>query len=375
MRLKLILLFLICCLPSSTLCQGINGVYRGTLGKQEIVAEIGADPDKPQALTGHYFYRSHGISISLKGFLLAESHAGQNTGGQWKIEFQNDQASGTFCKCDPRHAPAGKALPVHLSRISTGQTYSDLLMDFALKTRPQVIASLGYAYVMVEDPRFHAALPRLTQFPDHAVMTRINQLLEAEMTKYRQEAADCVEGVDFNGQDWDVGTKVELFNRHLLTVSREGSIFCGGAHPDDYRAINTYDLDSGSEISTEDLLAREMNVPAIQKLLGNSELSGKDAIHRLMGELYLRHAHPKDDCRDVISRDADTHEPAFDTIQYLSSHGLVVQPSLPHVVYACAEPETISYEELRTLLRKGSQFFSLVGAALETAKDHREFPG
>jgi hypothetical protein len=88
--------------------------------------------------------------------------------------------------------------------------------------------------------------------------------------------------------------------------------------------------------------------------------AGKDAIYRLMAELYLRHAHPKDDCRDVISSDADTHEPAFDTIQYLSTHGLVVQPSLPHVVYACAQPETVSYEELRTLLRKGSQFFSLV---------------
>jgi hypothetical protein len=37
------------------------------LGKQEIIAEISADPDKPRALTGHYFYSSHGISISLKG--------------------------------------------------------------------------------------------------------------------------------------------------------------------------------------------------------------------------------------------------------------------------------------------------------------------
>jgi hypothetical protein len=384
MRLKPLLLLLICSLSSSALCQAIDGVYRGTLGKQEIIAEIGPDPDKPRALTGHYFYRSHGVSISLKGvgaqdgsFLLSEYHARKNTGGQWNIKFQNDQVTGTFCKCDPQHASVGKALPIHLSRISSGpgETYTDLLLDFPLKASPEITASPGYAYVVVEDPRFHAALPRLTRFPDPAAMLRINKLLAAEMTKYRQEAADCAEGVDFNGKDWDVGTKIELFNRHLLTVSREGSIFCGGAHPDDYRAINTYDLDSASEISTEDLLSREMNVSAIQKLLGNSELSGKDAIHRLMAELYLRHAHPEDDCRDVISRNEDTHEPAFDTIQYLSSHGLVVQPSLPHVVYACAEPETITYEELRTLLRKGSQFFSLVGAALRTAKDHRKFTG
>jgi hypothetical protein len=373
MRLKSILLFLICSLSSSALCQAIDGVYRGTLGKQEIIAEIGADPDKPQALTGHYFYRSHGISISLKGvgaqdgsFLLSEYHGRKNTGGQWNVKFQNDLITGTFCKCDPRHAPAGKALPVYLSRISSGQTYSGLLLDFPLKTSPQVIASPGYAYVMVEDPRFHAGLPRLTQFPDQTVMARINQLLQAEMTKYRQEIADCIEGFDFNGDDWDVGTKVELFNRHLLTVSREGSIFCGGAHPDNYRAINIYDLDSGSEIFTEDLLVRELDVPVIQKLLGNNELSDKNAIHRLMAELYLRHAHPESDCRDVISRTEDTHEAAFDRIEYVSSYGLVVQPNLPHVVHACAESETIPYEELRTLLRKGSRFFSLVGAALIT---------
>lgn len=370
MRLNPILLLLICSLPSFALCQGINGVYRGTLGKQEIVAEIVADPDKPAEFTGRYFYRSHGVSISLKGvpaqdggFLLTEYHAWKSTGGQWKIQFQNDQASGTFCKCDLRHAPAGKALPIHLSRVSSGpgQTYSDLLLDFPLQTGPEVNTAPGYAYVMVEDPRFHTGLPRLTRFPDSAVMARVNQLLADEMRKYRQDVANCVEGVDFNGDDWDVKTGIELFNRHLLTVSREGSIFCGGAHPDNYRSINTYDLDSGVETSVEDLLVRELDLSSVKKLIGSSQLSGKDAIHRLMAELYLQHAHPEGDCRDVISRTEDTHEPAFDTIEYLSGHGLVVQPDLPHVVYACAESQTIPYEELRPLLRKGSKFFSLVG--------------
>jgi hypothetical protein len=102
-------------------------VYRGTLGKQEIIAEISADPDKPRALTGHYFYSSHGISISLKGvqaqdcsFLLAEYQDKKDTGGQWNIKFQNDQVTGTFCKCDLRHASVGKTLRIHLSRISSG---------------------------------------------------------------------------------------------------------------------------------------------------------------------------------------------------------------------------------------------------------------
>ena len=152
MRLRPILLFLICSLLSSGLCQAIDGVYRGTLGKQEIIAEIGADPDKPRALTGHYFYRSHGVSISLKGlraqdgsFLLTEYHDLKNTGGQWNIKFQNDQVTGTFCKCDPRHASVGKTLPIHLSRISSGpgQAYTDLWLDFPLPSSPQVVDTPG----------------------------------------------------------------------------------------------------------------------------------------------------------------------------------------------------------------------------------------
>jgi hypothetical protein len=392
MRLKLVLapgfLLLICSLPPSALCQTINGVYRGTLGKQEIVVEIGADPDQPDGLAGRYFYRQHGIGIFLKGdrgldgsFLLTEYHSWKNTGGQWKLKFQNDDASGTFCKCDLRQATSHATLPIQLKRVSSSfdpnfelfisepeagsapdQAYYDLLLDFPLTTGHEVTGN-GYAYVMIEDPRFKTSLPRITRFPDLAAMRKTNKLLDKELTKYRLDAAECLQGVGFNGGEFSVKTTVELFSRHLLSISRQGMIFCGGAHSDNLLDINTYDLDSGSETSVEDLLAREMDQQAARKLMGNRELGSKDMVHRVIAELYLRHAQPDKGCRDVISRDEATHEPNFDTLQYLSNRGLVVQPSLPHVVLACAEPETIPYDELRSLLRKGSQFFSLVGVA------------
>jgi hypothetical protein len=393
MRLKLVLapgfLLLICSLPPSALCQTINGVYRGTLGKQEIVVEIGVDPDQPDGLAGRYFYRTHGIAISLKGgqtedgsFLLIEYHSWKNTGAQWKLKFQDGQAAGTFCKCDPQHAPAGKSLPVQLRRVSSGfnpdfelflsepeagsapdQAYYNLLLDFPLTTGREVTTGNGYAYVMIEDPRFKTSLPRITRFPDPAAMIKTNQLLDKELGKYRLYAAECLQGVSFNGGDFELKTTVELFNRHLLSVTRQGMIFCGGAHPDSVTYINTYDLDSGSETSVEELLAREMDQQAVRKLIGNRELGSKDLVHRLIAELYLRRAQPDKSCHDVISRNEESHEPAFDTLQYLSSRGLVAQPSLPHVAQACAEPVTIPYEELRTLLRKGSQFLLLVGTA------------
>jgi hypothetical protein len=392
MRLKLVLapgfLLLICSLPPSALCQTINGVYRGTLGKQEIVVEIGADPDQPDGLAGRYFYRQHGVGIFLKGdrgldgsFLLTEYHSWKNTGGQWKLKFQNDDASGTFCKCDLRQATSYATLPIQLKRVSFGfdpnfelyisepeagsapdQAYYDLLLDFPLTTGREVTGN-GYAYVMIEDPRFKTSLPRITRFPDLAAMRKTNKLLDKELTKYRLDAAECLQGVGFNGGEFSVKTTVELFSRHLLSISRQGMIFCGGAHSDNLLDINTYDLDSGSETSVEDLLAREIEQQAARKWMGNRELGSKDMVHRLIAELYLRHAQPDKGCRDVISRDEATHEPNFDTLQYLSNRGLVVQPSLPHVVLACAERVIIPYHELRSLLRKGSQFLSLVGVA------------
>jgi hypothetical protein len=83
-----------------------------------------------------------------------------------------------------------------------------------------------------------------------------------------------------------------------------------------------------------------------------------------MAELYLRHAQPGKNCRDVIGRDEETHAPSFSTTQYLSGRGLVVNADLPYAVLACAGPVVIPYGELRPLLRKDSRLFFL----LETAR-------
>ncbi|HET9283271.1 MAG TPA: hypothetical protein VFR24_15050 [Candidatus Angelobacter sp.] len=62
-------LILLCSVPRYARCQAIDGVYRGTLGRQEIVVEIGVDPEQADGahLIGRYFYRRPGVGISLKG--------------------------------------------------------------------------------------------------------------------------------------------------------------------------------------------------------------------------------------------------------------------------------------------------------------------
>jgi hypothetical protein len=395
MRLKLTLgyylLLLTSSLPKSAPCQTLDGVYRGTLGKQEIVLEIGADPEQPDLsrVIGRYFYRRYGIGISLKGsstkdgsFLLTEYHAWKNTGGQWKLKFQHDAATGSFCKCDLAHAakPPAELLPVQLKRISSGfdsafdpfvseaeiasapdHAYYDLLMDFPLTAGPEVLAKSGFAYLMVADSRFKVSMPRITRFPDRSAMTKVNNALEKELAHHRLRAAECLQGLDFNGEEFDVVATVELFTRHLLSVVRQGNSFCGGAHPNHEMYVNTYNLDSGVESSVEDLLDGEMDSAAIRKLIGSAEGVGKEAISRLVAELYFQRYEPNtEDCRDVIRRNENDGALAFATLQYFSDHGLVVTPELPHVAMACADPVVIPYREFRPFLRKNSQLFSLV---------------
>ncbi|HET9283270.1 MAG TPA: hypothetical protein VFR24_15045 [Candidatus Angelobacter sp.] len=288
---------------------------------------------------------------------------------------------GFFCKCDLEHgATRTEQLPIQLNRGSSGfdpsfdpfyadeetrsaaedQPYYDLLLDFPLTTGPEVVTADGYAYVMLQDSRFRVGMPKITKFPDHAGMMKVNQLLAKELAQYRLQAAGCAQGIDFNGGDFDLSTGVELFSRHLFSVVRHGSSFCGGAHPNFQSFINLYDLHTGTEVSTEDLLAREIDPDTVKKLIGNTSADGADLIRGLMAELYLQHAHPEADCLDVITRD-ENRAPVFSTKHYLSSHGLVLVPDLPHVEQACAEDVIIPYGELRPLLRKNSQLFMLAG--------------
>ena len=394
MRLKLVFacpLLLICSVPRLAQCQKIDGVYRGTLGKQAIVLEIGIDPQQQggRYLVGEYFYRRYGVGISIKemrmkddSFLLEESGGNQTAPRQWKLKFDDNVASGSFCKCDLENALPGQAklLPIYLERVSSDfdpnfdlvspNAYSDSLLDFPLTTSPDVTKT-GYAYAMMTDSRFKTSMPRITRFPDAPVMMKINMQLQKQLKEFRLEAANCLQHGRVNTiGDFDISTTVELFSRHLMSVVREGGLYCGGAYPGYYLSVNTFDLDSGTEPTVAYLLAREMDPDALKKLVkkddeitSKSEISRIEATSRIAAELYLQHHTPYEkECGDVFNRD-QSGAPDFTTIQYLSEKGLIIIPDLPHVVQVCADPLLIPYDELRPLLKPNSQFLDLVGAA------------
>ena len=74
------------------------------------------------------------------------------------------------------------------------------------------------------------SIPRLTQFPDHEVMARVNADLVAESNRLGTEAKRC----DADGQgksSWEQSARVDLLTRDVLSIDVTVSYYCGGPHP------------------------------------------------------------------------------------------------------------------------------------------------
>lgn len=243
--------------------KSIDGVYKGTLGRQEIVLEVGATVPVSTGLpstyyVGSYFYRRYGVPINLFGeatddgsIRLREFEGEEETGAQWRLRFQNKEASGVFCKCKVESmGPDDAILKIALTRVSKGfdlekrnsddlldQAYDDLLLDFPLQTGPEILVSKDKGYEVQSDPRFQIGIPHLTRFPNASVMKKVNENLAHELAKERVWVSDCLGGAGRDGAYEEKITVTALTNIEFSIV-KEQFYFCGEAYPK--RDIDTF---------------------------------------------------------------------------------------------------------------------------------------
>jgi hypothetical protein len=384
--------------------RSVDGIYRGTIGNQEIVVELrgpldgehgenyaDAGDDKTYPIQGSYFYRRHGVSIKLVGTPLGNGvvrlreyrHVVRDDEftAEWRLTMQEGKAKGTFCKCDLSHPPAsaappqpGQQLQISLTRVSqhltpdsgpedykpnSGDTYNDLLLDFPLQEGPEIQVSPEIAYRMRTDSRFKVSRPRLTRFPNAAVMERINRDLNADLTQSRLRAAEVLSGGEFGGRFggiYDEKTTVNFFLPHVLSFVVETQWFSGGAHPNEGGYSIDYDLHTGKRVDLEE---------AFRTSPENEAESGA-----ILAKLYLRHyvkppreeAPPDIDCEEIVRQRISEKDEPFRPILYLSRKGLVIEPPLPHMVQDCGPPVTVAYSELRPYVQRGSILRFLVDA-------------
>jgi len=274
--------------------------YRGMLGKLPIVVEL-ADPASPAELGfGRYAYMSKGIDIPLDPL---EADAGTLAfveqlpctdetctrtddgspiegpiGATWQLTPDGDRLTGTWVdgdttlpvtltrigkrRIDPQAAhTAGDLADVNISFLSGESRMSPETdpYDWAkLQVAPKVGAETdwdGMRFQYVSDPRVGLAYPRIIKAGD-TDLGPANAYLEAQQAAMNADALNCKAkvyagmgfmGVDFGGTlgGWDEEqVTVTYLSAHVLGWTESGSLWCGGAYPENH--ANYYALDTAA---------------------------------------------------------------------------------------------------------------------------------
>jgi len=272
-------------------------VYTGTLqGAGDVVMELNSQAGANGELTGRYFYPKHGVDIPLKGTAqalvepklyqeIAELGIDPETDpaataatwqgerdasgyrGQWKdartgktrtfslrrvAEYDPDKLTPDSAQAvtDAISGGTGSGINRHVGINAANAPYDTLkLAGHAAPVGPDSGAG-PVAYRLWSDPRTKFSYPRLSRHPNPQVLARINQLLEQRHWQMNLAALACMASAYTNGNPAsgtlgsydEEAITVQWLSPALMTVTESGSLYCGGAHPDNHFEPYTFDL-------------------------------------------------------------------------------------------------------------------------------------
>lgn len=273
-------------------------VYTGTLqGAGDVVMELDSKPADNGMLTGRYFYPKHGVDIPLKGTpqaliepktfqaladagtdpesdelaAIAATWQGKRDAGgyqgRWTDARTGKQRSFTLRRVteyDPDASAPGSVQAVTTAISGGVGSGIDVNVGINDRTAPYETLKLAghavpvgkdsgsaaVAYRMWRDPRTKFSYPRLSRHPDPQVLQRVNALLEQRHWQMNLAALACMASAYTDGNPAagtlgsydDEAVTVQWLSKALMTVTESGSLYCGGAHPDNHFEPHTFDL-------------------------------------------------------------------------------------------------------------------------------------
>lgn len=291
-----------------------SATFQGDLAGKPIVVQLSADPaaGADQTLVGRYAYGHvgvdiplHAVSVSGKDLVLyeelpctdviceadymAETFPEAIRGATWTLRLSDDgkALSGTW------KAPSGKkSLPIELEWVGTRpydppdgpsvETLAEYASDAngpippyeALKLAAVKLESVevvrwgDVAFHYLVDPRTKLRFPEIVDLggvdpaPANAELAQRHSFLSLN-------ALDC-EARDYFSLGWFPGSdvardtlggypneeiKVTYLSPTLLTFTESGSLFCGGAHPDNHSNSTTLDLATGQSLDFAEIFS------------------------------------------------------------------------------------------------------------------------
>jgi hypothetical protein len=330
------------CAPVQHALAGERTVYRGTLeGAGKVVMELGKRSVDTYA--GRYFYPRYGVDIPLRGTLdklieptpwmelPSDYEFPENTADEeslfvfdkpsaiWKGSIHDDVFQGEW-----EDAKNGRKRAFRLERVAKYESAcfdSEDQFDVArcitqntsidMKRTPyeylkmaghaipvgKVTGNEDVAYQMWRDPWSKFRYPRLARHPNSEISEKINFLLEQRHLQMTLAALECQASMydssggpssDSLGSYEDEKVSVTFLSTTLMSITEEGSTYCGGAHPNDHWNPYTLDLLHGKYLDWNNLFrAFEKNEngfnkpsPELLKFIAYLDKSGRYYIDR-----------------------------------------------------------------------------------------------
>ena len=357
-------------------------VYEGTIGKSPVVLEIVTYREGQKTRrAGQYFYSKYRTPIAL-------------TAGKTALTFTESDPACFEAECAPAAtltlSPVGKGLsgtwqatrkptriPVTLKPVaardyrltdtsslasapwdeddklaSGGNPFLQRLYDTDLTNGPETRAgSVGYR--MVTHTGTGVRYIRLTQHPDPAMLKAVNLRLDVRRYQYQSGALECAEmrkendQIEGFGGYEDIEVKVAHLTPALMFVEEAGSIYCGGAHPNNFWDLKGYDLKTGGKLDMNRLLKLYDTPPgwkAGDETPETAQFAALKAKLKPTSPWFVGGA----DIADCLAEDV-----GYDYSLSFNAKGLVFSlTDLPHVMGACmGEYYVVPYAELKALWR------------------------
>lgn len=334
-------------------------VFTGTLGKLPVVVEIDADGDDA---TGRYFYEKFHKDLPLAGTLkgnqlvLAEGDPSAETPqAQLLLQRDGEGWAGQW------QGANGKRLPVSLARAQIpplpegagafmAQQRQEAPYDYLrllqtpLKPGKQS-AFMGYSLQWLQEPVTGLSMPQLSSGYTDAQRQRLNAALRdrllAEVVNWHSCQASG--GSNF---DYTQSVAPTYFSASVISLNLSTGYDCGGAHPDSGDAGLNLSVETGQELTLEDVLWLGQG-PAKHYEQG-SESKDFEALSQYRDDQFapwvlkvFKRLHPADMKAPKSEDDCDYSDASVWDFPswHFTEKGLYLGPYFARVMRACEGPE------------------------------------
>jgi hypothetical protein len=307
-----------------------DGAWRGTLGKQAIVACF----DGANGASGDYYYESRRWSIPLwqgdaQGIFQEGSDVNEPT-GSWRIL----RASADSLVAEWRSPDRTRRFPIQLRRIGAAGGKDETCSETDAYNAPRVSGvtrgpaktSIEQGLQVTRESSRNLDVERLQLHLPGPAGARIDVALDADYRRSLGRAYSCIARNDKG--DFDVSLRLEVASARWIVVVSSVDEFCGVLHPEESNAYLIFDRNSGRRIDA----ARWLR-------------SGKDGLPApAIWSLLARKAAPEGECVDVWKN------PTADLKVYPSAKGVRIEAEFAHVVQACDDGVELTLAEAAPFL-------------------------